>query len=100
MNRLVDPVLEAALTAFQREGAILIDPVKLPSRQETGDAEYQVMLYEFKAGLNEYFASLGTAAPVKTVEDLISFNERNRERELVFFGQETLIEAQGKGRTR
>jgi amidase len=97
MNRLVDPVLEAALAAMQREGALLIDPVKLPSRQELNDAEFQVMLYEFKAGLNDYFKSLGPNAPVKSLEELIAFNERNRERELAFFGQETLIDAQSKG---
>jgi amidase len=97
MNRLVDPVLEATLVALQRAGAILIDPVKLPSRQEVSDAEYQVMLYDFKAGLNDYFKSLGPGSPVKTLGELIEFNERNRERELVFFGQETLVEAQSKG---
>jgi amidase len=97
MNRLVDPVLEAALVALKNEGAILMDPVKLPSRQDLGDAEQQVMLYEFKSGLNNYFASLGPNAPIKTLEELIDFNERNRERELAIFGQETLIEAQGKG---
>lgn len=97
MNRLVDPVLETALAAMKSEGAILIDPVKFPSRQELGDAEHTVMLYEFKAGLNNYFASLGPNAPIKSLEQLIDFNERNRERELAIFGQETLIEAQSKG---
>ena len=97
MSRLVDPVLETALAAIRHEGAVLIDPVKWPSRQDLGDGEQQVMLYEFKAGLNNYFASLGPGAPVKSIEELIEFNERNRERELFFFGQETLIEAQGKG---
>ena len=97
LNRLVDPVLEAALAALQRAGAVLIDPVKLPSRQDLGDAEQQVMLYEFKAGLNDYFKTLGPGAPVKSLEELISFNERNRDRELTFFGQETLIEAQSRG---
>jgi amidase len=97
MNRLVDPVLESALAAMQREGAVLVDPLKLPSRQDLGDAEQQVMLYEFKAGLNDYFKLLGPSALVKTVEELIEFNERNRERELAFFGQETLIDAQSKG---
>jgi len=97
MNRLVDPVLEVALTALQGAGATLVDPVRLPSERAVSDAEYQVMLYEFKAGLNDYFRSLGPGAPVKTSEELIDFNERNRERELVFFGQETLIEAQSRG---
>lgn len=97
MSRLTDPVWEAALAAVEREGAILIDTVKLPTRQDLGDAEQQVMLYEFKAGLNDYFKSLGPNAPVKSLEELIDFNERNRERELSIFGQETLIEARSKG---
>jgi amidase len=97
MNRLVDPVLQAALAVLQREGAVLIDTLKLPSRQDLGDAEQQVLLYEFKAGLNDYFKLRGPDAPVKSLAELIEFNERNRERELIYFGQETLIEAQSKG---
>lgn len=97
MNRLVDPVLEAALVELQRAGAVLIDPVRLPSRQDLGDGEQQVLLHEFKAGLNDYFRSLGSGSPVKSLEELIAFNERNRDRELVFFGQETLVESQSKG---
>ncbi len=93
----MDPKLEAALEAMRHAGAVLIDPVKLPSRQDLGGADYQVMLFEFKVGLNAYFASLGDNAPVKSMQELIEFNERNRERELPFFGQETLIEAQAKG---
>lgn len=97
LNRLVDPVMEAAIEALRQAGATLVDPVKLPSRRELGGADYQVMLYEFKAGLNAYFATLGPGAPVKSMQELIDFNERERERELPFFGQETLIEAQAKG---
>jgi len=97
LHRLVDPVMESALEAMRRAGAVLIDPVKLPARQDLGGADYQVMLFEFKAGLNAYFASLGANAPVKSMQDLIEFNDRNRESELPFFGQETLIEAQSKG---
>jgi len=97
MNRLVDQVMEAALVALQRAGATLIDPVKLPSEESVRDAELQVMLCEFKAGLNDYFRSLGPGAPVKSLEELIDFNERNQERELAFFGQERLIQAQSQG---
>ena len=97
LNRLVDPVMESALEAMRHAGAVLLDPVKLPTRQDLGGADYQVMLFEFKAGLNAYFASLGPDAPVKSMQELIEFNERHRERELPFFGQETLIEAQAKG---
>jgi amidase len=96
LHRLVDPVMGSALEAIRRAGAVLIDPVKLPARQDLGGADYQVMLFEFKHGLNAYFSSLGVTAPVKSMQELIEFNERNRDRELPFFGQETLIEAQAK----
>src|SRR3989442_1548962 len=93
----VDAVMEAALDTMRQAGAVLVDPASLPSRQGLGDAEHQVMLYEFKAGLNAYLASLGSDAPVKSLKELIEFNERNRDRELPFFGQETLVEAEAKG---
>ncbi|MBU6399354.1 MAG: amidase [Verrucomicrobia bacterium] len=93
----VDQVMEAALAALRRQGAVLIDPARLPSNEKLGNAEYQVMLYEFKAGLNAYLAALGPGAPVKSLADLIAFNERHRARELRLFGQETLLEAQAKG---
>src|SRR5437867_5757938 len=73
LNRLVDPKLEAALEAMRQAGAVLIDPVKLPARQDLGGADYQVMLFEFKVGLNAYFASLGAHAPVKSMQELIEF---------------------------
>lgn len=97
LHRRVDPVFDAALEAVKAAGAVLVDLPKLPSRQDLGGADYQVMVYEFKAGLNAYFAALGAGAPIKNVEELIQFNERNRDRELPFFGQEILIEAQAKG---
>jgi amidase len=97
LHRRVDPVMEAALDAMRQGGAALIDPVELPPRQDVGDAEYQLMVYEFKAGLSAYFAALGAGAPVKSVQELIEFNERHANEELRFFGQETLIQAQAKG---
>src|SRR5690606_3917459 len=56
---------------------------------------YQVMLFEFKDGLNKYFTSLDADVPVRNVEDLIEFNN-NDSIELRYFGQERLIEAQKK----
>ena len=93
----VDRVMETALEALRSEGALLVDPASLPPRQSLGDAEHLVMLCEFKAGLNAYFASLGSSAPVKSLKELIEFNDLNRDRELAFFGQEILVEAEGKG---
>jgi len=92
-----DAVIEAALEILRAQGAVLVDPVDILSLTKIGDAEYQVMLYEFKAGLNEYLASLGLGAPVKTLAEVIEFNRRNGATELAHFGQETLIAAQAKG---
>ncbi len=88
------PLQERALEALKQAGATLIDPVEIP---ELKGNEYLVMLYEFKAGLNAYFSGLGPKAPVHSLKELIEFNERNRERELPFFGQEILLEAEAKG---
>jgi amidase len=92
----LEPILDSALARMKAAGAMLVD-VELPSRSKLGSAEYQVFLYEFKAGLNAYLAKLGTAAPVRTLAEVIAFNEKNADRELVWFGQETLIEANEKG---
>lgn len=97
LHPLVQPVFEKVITALQEAGARMQDGVSLPTLAGLGSARYDVMLYEFKAGLNAYFASLGSSAPVKSIDELIAFNERERARELQFFGQETLIEASKKG---
>ena len=82
---------------MKRRGAEIVDPADVPNVKELGDPEFEVMLYEFKAGLEAYLASLGPKAPVKTLADAIAFNERNREREMPFFGQEIFLKAQEKG---
>lgn len=96
-NPKLDGVLENALAALRAAGAEIVDPVKLPAMDEFGEAELAVLVYEFKAGLNAYFASLGPDAPVKSVEELIAFNRAHAERELKYFGQEYLEMAAQKG---
>ena len=93
----VDAVMEEAIETLRSLGAEIVDPVEIAHRQEVGRQEYEAMLYEFKAGLNAYLAELGDGAPVASLADVIAFNEANAEREMPFFGQEILIEAEGKG---
>ena len=93
----VDEVMEEAIEVLGRLGARIVDPVEIAHRGEVGRHEYEAMLYEFKAGLNAYLAELGDGAPVASLADVIAFNEANAEREMPFFGQEILIEAEGKG---
>ena len=93
----VDQVMEEAIQALASLGAEIVDPVSIPHRGEVGRHEYEAMLYEFKAGLNEYLEGLGDGAPVASLADVIAYNEVHAEREMPFFGQEILIEAEGKG---
>ena len=92
-----DRRLEEAVEEMKRRGAVIVDPADVPNVKELGDPEFEVMLYEFKAGLEAYFASLGPKAAVKTLAEAIAFNERSREREMPFFGQEVFLKAQEKG---
>ncbi|RKI05270.1 amidase [Corallococcus sp. AB038B] len=92
-----DAVVERALEVMKAQGAVLVDPVVLPNLAKLDEPELDVMLYEFKAGLEAWLAQLGEGAPVRTLADLIAFNEKNREREMPYFGQELLLQAQKKG---
>jgi amidase len=93
----VDAVMVEALSALKAAGAILVDPVELPTRGQFSKSEYEVLLYEFKAGLNAYLSALGPVAPVRSLAEIIRFNEANREREMPFFGQEIFLKAEEKG---
>jgi amidase len=96
-NEAVDKIMEAALDAMKKQGAILVDPANIETAGKFGDTEFTVFLYELKADLNAYLARLGPNAPVKTLKDIIDFNERNREKEMPFFGQDIFLKAQEKG---
>lgn len=89
--------LEAALEEMRRLGAVLVDLTEIPNQGEVGGASYDVMLYEFKAGFNAYLAGLGENAPVRSLKEVIEFNERNKEKEMPHFGQEVLLRSEDKG---
>jgi amidase len=78
-------------------GAVFVDPADIPTSGKFDDSELEVLLYEFKADLNTYLAGLGPQAPVKSLKDVIDFNNRNRDREMPYFGQDLLEKAQAKG---
>lgn len=96
-NDATDRVFEEALGVLHGLGAVVVDPADIPHAGEYDDAEYEVLLYEFKAGLNDYLAALGQDAPVRSLEEVIAFNERNGARVMPYFGQEILYQAQEKG---
>jgi amidase len=96
-NDRVDRVLDEAIAAMRDAGAVIVDPANVATAGRFDDSEFDVLLYEFKAGLNAYLAGLGAAAPHKSLAALIAFNEQHREREMPFFGQELFVQAQARG---
>jgi amidase len=94
---LADRLVDEAIAALRSLGAEIVDPVELTIAKDLGDNEYQVLLYEFKADLNAYFTGLGPSAPVKSLAQAIDFNERHKDREMPYFGQEIFLEAEKKG---
>jgi amidase len=90
-------VMNKALEALKDQGATLVDPVDLSAVNRLGQAPITVLLYEFKADLNDYLAGLGPKAPAKSLKELIAFNEENKKKELLYFGQELFVQAEAKG---
>jgi amidase len=91
---VVDKVMDSALEAMKAAGATLVD-VKIDSLGKYGDAEFQVLLYEFKADLEKYLAERG--GEHKTLNDLIQFNQDNAAREMPYFKQGIFETAAKKG---
>ena len=91
-----DRVLEQAIATMKAQGAIIIDPVTLPHLSELGTPESTVLSYDFKHDLNAYLATRSGLA-VKTLADVIAFNQREATREMPWFGQQTMEKAQARG---
>jgi amidase len=96
-NERVDKLIGECIEAMKREGAVIIDPANIATAGKFDDSEFEVLLYEFKADLNRYLASLGGKAPVRSLREIIEFNEKNKDREMPYFGQEILTRAEAKG---
>jgi amidase len=93
----VDKLMNQAIEEMKRQGAVIVDAADLGTMDQLGDSELQVLLYELKADLNSYLAALEPGAPVHTLQEIIEFNEQNREKEMPYFGQDLFIKAQAKG---
>jgi amidase len=92
-----DRLAEAAIADMKRLGATIVDPADIPTLGTFDDSELNVLLYEFKADLSRYLESLGPAAPVHSLKDVIAFNDAHAAEELPYFGQEMLIKSEAKG---
>ena len=92
-----DTLINQAIEVMRGLGAVILDPADIPHVGEYDEAELTVLLYEFKADVNRYLAEFGPGAPVKTLRDVIDFNERNKDREMPYFGQDLFVKAEAKG---
>jgi len=92
-----DSLFEEALDVLRKQGAVVVDPADLATAGKMDAPEYTVLLYEFKADLDRYFADLGPASPVHSLADAIAFNAEHRDEEMPYFGQEIFQQAQAKG---
>jgi amidase len=88
----IDAVIEKELAILKAQGAILVD-VQLPNVDKYGDSELEVLLAEFRPDLEAWLKDYAPHAPVKSMADVIAFNEKNAGRELQHFGQEHLVAA-------
>jgi amidase len=93
----VDTLIEERLGLLEDLGAQLIDPAAIETSGTWRGTELDVLLYEFKHGLNAYLAGLGDTAPVRTLEEIIEFNREHADLVMPTFGQELMEQAQEKG---
>jgi amidase len=94
---VTDKLVNDAIDAMKTNGAVIVDPANIETAGKFDDSELDVLLYELKADLNAYLAGLGPKAPVRTLQNIIDFNENHRAQEMPWFGQELFIQAQAKG---
>ncbi len=93
----VDQLMDSLLGEMKRAGAEIVDPAEIPTIGKFDDSELTVFYYELKADLAAYFARRDGSSPVKSLKDVIEFNERNRDREMPYFGQDIFLKAEQKG---
>jgi amidase len=89
--------MEEAIKVMKDLGATVVDPADVETNDKYEDADFEALLFEFKADLNKYLAALGPEASVHSLTELIAFNEANKEKEMPHFGQELFLMAEKKG---
>jgi len=96
-HEVVEGMLAEALGVMRSAGATVVEIPEVEGWRRMGGPSGRLMRYEFKADLNAYLAGLGADAPVKSLEEIIAFNETNADRELPYFQQEIMHQAQELG---
>ncbi len=93
----VDRQMQGVLDLLRQLGAVLVDPAEIPHAKDYDATEFDVLLYEFKHGLNSYLAALPEGVAPRTLADLIAWNKNHAQAEMPWFGQEIFEQAEAKG---
>jgi len=96
-NDAVDSLMDQVLDAMKKEGATLVDPADIETFGKFDESEMLVFMYELKEDLNTYLARPGSSVPVRTLKEIIDFNEKNRQKEMPYFGQDLFLKSEAKG---
>jgi amidase len=96
-NAPLDQFLDRCVGLLKDAGAVIVDPADMPMHGAAAASEQEVLLYEFKAGLNAYLARLPASFPVRSLTELIRFNATHAADEMPLFQQELLLQAEAKG---
>ncbi|HRQ32661.1 MAG TPA: amidase family protein, partial [Anaerolineales bacterium] len=96
-NPRILKIFETCLEALKHLGAILVDPAAVKNFDKLAGSEMDVLHYEFKADLNSYLKTAAPGVRVRSMEDVIRFNEENADVMMPYFGQERMTTAQAKG---
>lgn len=92
----VDAYMNHVIDEMKAAGAVIVDPADLETHGKFDETELLVLMYELKADLNAYLATRSDAQ-VKSLADVIAFNEKNRDKEMPYFAQDLFVKAQEKG---
>jgi amidase len=93
-NKYINTLLDDAINLLKKQGAIIIEIDYLEKINALGQAEFEVLQYEFKDGVNNYLATAN--AKVKNLKEVIDFNTANEDKAMPYFKQETLESSNAK----
>ena len=96
-NKRVDVLMDIAIEKMRDLGAIIVDPAIIEHTEEYEQEEFEILLYEIKQDMKEYFTRYGPDLQFRTLKDLIAYNENHKEDIMPYFGQEYFEIAQEKG---
>jgi amidase len=94
-NPQVLAVLDTALEALRGAGAEIVEVPELPNEKIIGRLSMNAMITELRSDLNAYLAARG--ADVKSLADVIAFNNTHADEEMPHFKQEFFEEAERRG---